>query len=91
VPVGTPIWFSSYTLEKLRYIHGEIIFSHYLNMPAILLRGFVVRGRAPNVLELCWIQEIGGEKICSRGGWSAGSLSSSMASLPVSDRGYQRG
>jgi hypothetical protein len=63
VPVGTPIWFSSFTLEKLRYIHGEINFSQYLHMPAILLRGFVVRGRAPNVLELCWIQEIGGQKI----------------------------
>lgn len=57
VPTGTPIWFSAFTLEKLRYVHGEINFSHYLHMPAILLRGFIVRGRTPNVLELCWVQK----------------------------------
>jgi hypothetical protein len=43
VTPGTPIWFSRYTLEKPRYIHGDINFGHYLHMPSILLRGFVAR------------------------------------------------
>jgi hypothetical protein len=52
---GAPIWFSRYTLEKLRYVHCDINFSHYLHMPSILLRGFIARGRKPNLLELWWV------------------------------------
>jgi hypothetical protein len=63
VPAGTAIWFSDYTLEKLRRKHGDINFSHYRHMPAILLRGFVARGRKPNELELLLIANQGGEKV----------------------------
>jgi hypothetical protein len=63
VSAGTAIWFSDYTLEKLRRKHGDINFSHYRHMPAILLRGFVARGRRPNELELWWVTNQGGEKV----------------------------
>jgi hypothetical protein len=54
VPAGTEIWFSDYTLSKLRQRHGEINFSHYRNMPSILLHGFLARGRERNLLDLWW-------------------------------------
>jgi hypothetical protein len=54
VEPGTPIWLSAYTLEKLRYKHGDINFQHYRHMPTILLNGFVARGRKPKVIEL-WL------------------------------------
>jgi len=55
VPMGTEIWFSSYTLEKLRRKHGEINFSHYRHLPAILLNGFLARGRHEKLIDLWWI------------------------------------
>jgi len=55
VEIGTPIWFSDYTLMKLRQRHGEINFSHYLHMPAILLHGFVARGRKLKFVDLWWL------------------------------------
>jgi hypothetical protein len=61
VAPGTAIWFSDYTLMKLRQRHGEINFSHYLHMPSILLHGFVARGRKPNLVELWWIKSIAGK------------------------------
>jgi hypothetical protein len=51
VQCGTEIWFSDYTLTKLRYRHGDINFSHYWHMPSILLHGFLARGRHPNLLD----------------------------------------
>jgi hypothetical protein len=56
VPAHTPIWFSDYTLLKLRQRHGDINFSHYRHMPSILLRGFIARGRHPRRLELWWME-----------------------------------
>jgi hypothetical protein len=55
-PVGTPIFFSDFTLSKLRLRHGEINFPRYLHMPSILLHGFAARGRKPNLVELWWLQ-----------------------------------
>ena len=55
VPAGTEIWFSDYTLLKLRQRHGDINFSHYHYMPSILLHGFLAKGRKSNLLELWWI------------------------------------
>jgi hypothetical protein len=63
VESGTPIWLSSYTLEKLRYKHGDINFQHYRHMPTILLRGFVARGRKSTVLELWMVTHVGRETI----------------------------
>lgn len=54
--IGTPIWFSDYTFLKLRQRHGEINFSHYRNMPSILLHGFLARGRHSNLLDFWWIK-----------------------------------
>ena len=48
------IWFSDYTLTKLRLRHGDINFSHYHHMPSILLSGAMARGRQPNMLEFWW-------------------------------------
>jgi hypothetical protein len=56
VPCGTPIWFSDYTLIKLKAKHGEISFSHYRHMPSILLRGFLAIGRKPNLLDFWWLK-----------------------------------
>lgn len=63
VSPGTPIWFSRYTLEKLRYVHGDINFGHYAHMPAILLQGFIARGRKPHLLELWWVTSINKKRI----------------------------
>ncbi len=60
VPCSTAIWFSDYTLFKLRTKHGEINFSHYGHMPSILLRGFLARGRRENLLEFWWLPKDGG-------------------------------
>jgi hypothetical protein len=61
VKPGTEIWFSDYTLLKLRHRHGDINFSHYHHMPFILLQGFLARGRKQNLLDLWWIGGIGSE------------------------------
>lgn len=61
VEPGTPIWLSAYTLEKLRYKHGDINFQHYRHMPTILLSGFVARGRKPTVIELWRVTRVGPE------------------------------
>ena len=58
VPAGTEIWFSDYTLLKLRQRHGDINFSHYRHMHSILLRGSLARGRHPHHLELWWVENI---------------------------------
>lgn len=63
VKPGTPIWLSRYTLEKLRYKHGDINFQHYRHMPAILLNGFVARGKKPTILELWIVTRVGTEPI----------------------------
>lgn len=56
----TEIWFSDYTLLKLRQRHLDINFQYYRHMPSILLRGFLATGRTrKNVLELWWIQGFG--------------------------------
>jgi len=55
------IWFSDYTLMKLRQRHGDINFSHYRHMPSILLHGFLAKGRFPNVLSLWWVAPVGTE------------------------------
>jgi hypothetical protein len=55
------IWFSDYTLMKLRQRHGDINFVHYHHMPSILLHGFLARGRTPNVLSLWWVGKVGVE------------------------------
>jgi hypothetical protein len=55
VEVCTEIWFSDYTLLKLRQRHGDINFSHYRHMPSILLHGFLARGRKSNLLDFWWI------------------------------------
>jgi hypothetical protein len=52
---GTEIWFSDYTMMKLRLRHGDINFSHYKYMPSVLLRGFIARGRKLGLLELWWV------------------------------------
>jgi hypothetical protein len=57
VPCSTLIWFSDYTFIKLEAKHGEINFSHYRHMPCILLRGFLARGRQPNMLDFWWLIE----------------------------------
>ena len=49
------IWFSDYTLLKLRKRHGDINFSHYRHMPSLLLHGSLARGRTENILDLWWI------------------------------------
>jgi hypothetical protein len=54
---GAEIWFSEYTLSKLRLRHGEINFSHYRHLPSILLHGFLARGRKPNLLDFWWIDD----------------------------------
>lgn len=59
VPVGTEIWFSDYTLLKLRQRHGDINFAHYRHMPSLLLHGFLARGRKLNLLDFWWIDGIG--------------------------------
>jgi hypothetical protein len=53
------IWFSDYTLLKLRQRHGDINFQHYRHMPSILLHGFLAKGRDTNILELWWIGDTG--------------------------------
>jgi hypothetical protein len=55
VTAATPIWFSDYTLMKLRERHGDINFQHYRHMPDILLHGFLARGRKANLMELWWV------------------------------------
>src|SRR5690242_1855043 len=57
IPAGTEIWFSDYTLLKLRQRHGEINYSHYRHMPSILLRGFLARGRKPNLIDFWWVND----------------------------------
>ena len=52
---GTAIWFSEYTLMKLRERHGEINFSHYPRMKELLLEGFVAQGRGKHLVDLWWI------------------------------------
>lgn len=52
------IWFSDYTLLKLKNRHGDINFQHYHHMPSILLHGFLARGRAENILELWWVTRL---------------------------------
>ena len=63
VATGTEIWFSDYTLMKLRQRHGDINFAHYRHMPSILLNGSIARGRTPNVLMLCWAGSVDGERV----------------------------
>lgn len=63
VETGTPIWFSDYTLQKLRFRHGDINFAHYRHMPAILLQGFLARGRKSTVLEMWWVGSVGIEAV----------------------------
>src|SRR5262245_6092548 len=58
---GVEIWFSNYTLLKLRQRHGEINFSHYGHLPSILLHGFLARGRKPNFLDFWWIDDRGAQ------------------------------
>jgi hypothetical protein len=53
----TQIWFSDYTLLKLRLRHGDINFSHYHHMPAILLHGCLARGRFSKFLDLWWVNQ----------------------------------
>ena len=52
---GTAIWFSEYTLMKLRERHGEINFLHYPRMKELLLEGFIAQGRGKHLVELWWI------------------------------------
>ena len=59
VKPGIEIWFSDYTLMKLRLKHGDINFSHYRCMPSILLHGFLARGRQQSLLELWWVDQSG--------------------------------
>ena len=54
IEVGTEIWFSDYTLIKLRGKHGDINFAHYRHMPSIQLSGFLAHGRHSNLAELWW-------------------------------------
>jgi hypothetical protein len=61
VQAGTPIWFSEYTFQKLWCKHGDINYSHYRHMPAILLKGFAARGRKPSLLELWWVDKASSE------------------------------
>jgi hypothetical protein len=63
VEIGVEIWFSDYTLMKLRQRHGDINFAHYRHMPSILLQGFLAQGRFPNLLELWWVGQIGSETL----------------------------
>jgi hypothetical protein len=56
ISAGTVIWFSDYTFMKLRQRHGEINFSHYRNMPSILLNGFLAKGRKSNLLDFWWVK-----------------------------------
>ncbi len=55
VSPGAAIWFSDYTLRKLRLRHGEITFQHYRYMPQLLLHGFLSRSIKPKHLELWWL------------------------------------
>ena len=55
VRAGIEIWFSDYTLVKLRERHGDINFFHYRYMPSILLHGCVAKGRKSTLLELWWV------------------------------------
>lgn len=55
VATGVEIWFSDYTLLKLRLRHGDINFSHYRHMHCILLEGCIAKGRKANLLELWWV------------------------------------
>jgi len=55
VRAGIEIWFSDYTMLKLRQKHGEINFSHYRHMHTILLEGFVARGRKQNLVDYWWV------------------------------------
>jgi hypothetical protein len=57
------IWFSDYTLLKLRQRHGDINFQHYHHMPSILLQGFLAKGRTERVLELWWVWGFGSAAI----------------------------
>jgi predicted O-methyltransferase YrrM len=59
----TEIWFSEYTLSKLRQRHGDINFAHYSHMPSILLQGFLATGRTKNVLELWWVHGFGSSAV----------------------------
>src|ERR1700733_5730142 len=63
VSCGVAIWFSAFTLEKLRRRHGDINFQHYRHMPSILLQGFVARGRKSTLVDLWWVLRRGGETI----------------------------
>jgi hypothetical protein len=54
LPVCREIWFSDYTLTKLRLSHGDINYSHYHHMPSILLNGALARGRFRHLLEFWW-------------------------------------
>jgi len=55
VEIGTPIWFSDYTLSKLRLRHGDINFQHYRHMPSLLLDGFLAKGRTETIVDLWWV------------------------------------
>jgi len=61
VDPSTEIWFSDFTLMKLRLRHGDINFSHYKHMPSVLLRGFIARGRKAGLIELWWVSPGCGE------------------------------
>ncbi len=63
VEVGVEIWFSDYTLLKLRQRHGDINFSHYRHMPSVLLHGFLAHGRDTRFLDLWWIDQTGPEPL----------------------------
>jgi hypothetical protein len=54
LPPCRQIWFSDYTLTKLRISHGDINYSHYRHMSSILLSGALARGRFPHLLEFWW-------------------------------------
>jgi hypothetical protein len=55
---GVEIWFSDYTLLKLRQRHGDVNFTHYCHMPSILLHGFLAKGRKSNLLDFWWVGRV---------------------------------
>jgi hypothetical protein len=63
VEVCTEIWFSDYTLLKLRQRHGDINFDHYRHMPSILLHGFLAKGRKSKLLDFWWIGSVRSEVV----------------------------
>jgi hypothetical protein len=55
VRVGTPIWLSDYTFNKIKFRHSELSFADYKTIPYIMMDGFVVLGKYRKSVDIYYI------------------------------------